>query len=487
MKKHLKFGILLLALCMLLSAFVACDTEEAETNKPAGDDQSNNGSEEVVEVLPDVEKKNYGESFYITNQSDVNPMKYYWVEESEGDIMSDAIYARQMNVKEYLGVEVFASYAGRHTVYTEGFKTSIKNKDDSVHLMLSHVHSGIEGLITGGYLFDFQDLPGIDLDADYWNYDYMENLALNDHFFFGYSDFNILYTYVIAFNKTLMDQYSGNFDESVYDMVINYHWTLDKMISIANLVYIDDGDGVKDEGDTFGIVGNQWVPFVGFMQAVNIQLVEENEKGIPALACYTETTAEKTVELVNKLQALTFSDTAWFWYRDETTPKVSLDSNQALMSLTSTFGLPDLAQKDVSFGVLPYPMWDEAQKDVGYRSLQWGGYQLLPAYMKNPQMVGETLELLCYYSKEVNQTFYEKLLGKQAAEAPLDKQMLDIIWDSVCSDLGQTFHDLGAPLYLIPQESHKETPTVASTISSLEGAFDRAVQKFLKIVSKAYD
>ena len=49
---------------------------------------------------------------------------------------------------------------------------------------------------------------------------------------------------------------------------------------------------------------------------------------------------------------------------------------------------------DISFGVLPYPMWDEKQKDVGYRSLQWGGYLCIPSYTRNLNMIGDTIERL---------------------------------------------------------------------------------------------
>jgi hypothetical protein len=198
-----------------------------------------------------------------------------------------------------------------------------------------------------------------------------------------------------------------------------------------------------------------------------------------------EEQVRKTVELIDKLHALACSDTAWFWYRVDPTPTVSLSTGRALMNLSSSNGLPSLAQKDIDFGILPYPMWDENQKDVGYRSLQWGGYQCLPAYLENPQMVGETLEMLSYFSDDVNEVYYNKLLGKQAAEAPLDKQMLDIVWDSICSDLGQTFTDITGVLYLVPELTHENTTlSIASYISSRETSGNKAMSKFIKQVQK---
>mgnify|MGYP003308065369 CR=1 FL=1 len=50
--------------------------------------------------------------------------------------------------------------------------------------------------------------------------------------------------------------------------------------------------------------------------------------------------------------------------------------------------------------------------------------------------------------KSENEAFYEKLLGKQAADLPDDRRMLDIVWNGICSDIAQTYNiDI---LYMVP-------------------------------------
>ena len=51
-------------------------------------------------------------------------------------------------------------------------------------------------------------------------------------------------------------------------------------------------------------------------------------------------------------------------------------------------------------------------------------------------MVGDVLELLNYYSEPVKEAFYENLLGSKVAQSPDDVDMLNIIWDTVVSDVG---------------------------------------------------
>lgn len=480
MKKSLRFLALILALVTLVATFAACNSDEDT------DDEDNESESVVDEFFPDIAKKDYGSDFFITSQTDSNTMKYHWVEESDGDGLSEAIYLRQEQVRKHLGVEITAKQASHHTTYAIDFQTAVKNKDDSVQLLMSHVHSGIEALISGGYLADFNDFDSIDLDAHYWNQEFMEGLAIDDMMFLGNSNFNILYTYVIAFNKTMLEQQEDALEESIYDIVTDYRWTLDRMISLASLVSIDATSDGKTEDDTFGLTGVQWVPFVGFLNASNIQLVDIAEDGNYKLSFYDALNQAKTTALIGKLADLAKADYAWFRYRIEDTPEVNLQTGRTLMELKSTNHLPILCDSDVDFGVLPYPMYDEAQKDVGYRHLQWGGYLCIPSYLSDPTMVGDTIEMLSYYSTNVNVAFYEKLLGKQVADLPDDRKMLNMIWDSVCSDFGQTYTEIAGVLYMVPELTHQADPNMSSFYSGRESSANKAIRRFIATTKKKY-
>lgn len=511
MKKSLKILSLILALILSFSVFAACDsgssnTDETKAETPTGDKENGsevgttadgsgaeNASDETdsegqIETapMPEIDKKNYGADYFMHIQQDVNAMRYHWVEESDNDPMSQALFARQEKVREHLGVTITASEAGAHTTYTEAFKTAIKNKDDSIQLMLSHVHSGIEGLITGNYLRDFATIDEINLDNDYWNMNFMDGLALNGHMYLGNNNFNILYTNVITFNKKMMDQYGDALESDVYTMVNDYKWTLDKMINLASLVYIDATSDGKSADDTFGITGVQWVEFIGFLHASGLNYIGIGDSGNPEIVVYNDLNKAKTADLIDKLSQMVASDYAWFRYRIEDTPVINVSSGRSLMGIISTNSLPSLCDYDVEFGVLPYPMYDEAQKDVGYRHLQWGGYTCVPAYSSNPVMIGEMMEMMAYFSDEVNVAFYEKLLGKQVADAPLDRQMLELVWDTICPEFGQAYAEsTGSWLYMLPELTWvNATQNVASYVKSKEASSNKKIKKFLLEVEK---
>ena len=98
-------------------------------------------------------------------------------------------------------------------------------------------------------------------------------------------------------------------------------------------------------------------------------------------------------------------------------------------------------------------------------------------------MVGETIELLSYYSEDVNTAFYEKLLGKQVANAPLDRKMLDIVWDSVCSDFGQTYFSVIENtnfVYILPEITKVgATDNLASYVAKHESSANKNLKKFV--------
>ncbi len=448
------------------------------------------------------EPKNYDDEFYLSILPDVNPMNYYWAdpEKTNSSMMYEALYARQQKVYEQLGVEIYASSAGNHMTYLEPFKNAVKTMDGSRDTLISHVHTGVPHLVSEMYLRDFGQMPGIDLNADYWNLDFMDSLSIptssGDYYFLGFSDFNILYTHVVAFNKTMMEQKtSGILEKSVYQLVDDYEWTLDQMLSLAQLVSEDPSNDGKTTDDTYGLTGQQWVPWIGLLHASNINYVEINETGKYGVSLMNETYKEKSSNLVTKLRDFSASQYGYFTFPTPGTSGVpapiKLTTGRALMQLTSTHELVAFLDSDITFGVLPYPMYDRDQKDVGYRSLQWGGYLCIPAYLRNKDMVGDTLEALAYYSEDVHTAFYDRLLGRQISDMPDDARMLEIVWDSVCTDFGQTYSEIcEGILYVLPRvtwtgEGGQE---LASTVTGkMENSVNKSINKFMKIVEKNLD
>lgn len=477
----------LLALLMSVSAFASCGNG-SDTDETNGEEAVSTGNQEdSKETHPYIEKKNYDEEFYITIMTHVNMFDYHWVKEAGANTLSDAIYDRQEKVRQYLGVEVFATKEDDSNRYITGFQSAVKNKDGSVHMLVSHCSTGLDLFIEGNYFMDYYDTNAIDLEADYWDSELMDEISINGHMYLGFSDYNIVRTNVVAFNKEMFSLYEDAIDDDFYNMVSEYRWTLDKMISVANLVYTDATSDGKTIDDTFGISSDFEVPYASLIQASNINLVEQNAKGMYEVAIYNDKNKQKMSDLVDKLKGLVASDSAYFDPDPSFGPPANVFVNKrSLMYLARTTTLPGFLDDDIDFGVLPYPMYDELQKDVGYRSLQWGGYLCIPAYLENPNMVFETMEMISFFSEDVNTAYYEKLLGKQIADAPLDRNMLDIVWDSVCSDIGLTYSSVmgnNSVVWVLSAVTKPDsTMNLASYMASRESGANKAFKRFVSSV-----
>ena len=487
---------------MLVSVFVACDSGDKtveETKAPASSDNGSDateGTEEVVtEATPeDIEQKNFDAEFYLRNQTDCNPMKMFWVEKSEGDTLSEAVYARQEKIKNWIGVEVIAEKASGHTIYASDFINSVTTKDGSVDVLLTHISSGVSPMVSGGYFQDYNGVDGIDLDKEYWNHDFMDKLAVNDKYYLGFGDFNLLRTYVITINKDLLSQKAleGYSQKEVYDSVRNGTWTLDKLIDLATKGYTQKGGPDKD---VYGLVGQQWVPWIGFFHSSGINLVDMDESGVYKVAVMNEQNKEKTTALVTKLKDFSASGMGSFTFPaggSISDPDAKLNNKRALMELHATTSLEGLLAYEITFGVLPYPLYDTNQFDAnsasrGYRSLQWGGSLGIANYLaKDSAIIGETLELLNFYAPNVKTAYFEKLLGKQISQAPDDAEMLNIIWKSVCSDMGQTYDQEIGYLYFLPKVTWPGTDgkELVSYNKQLESSANKSIKKFILKVSK---
>ena len=100
-------------------------------------------------------------------------------------------------------------------------------------------------------------------------------------------------------------------------------------------------------------------------------------------------------------------------------------------------------------------------------------------------MIAESVELLSYYSHDVRNAVFEKWLGKQAADAPDDVKMLNIVWDNLYSDFGFTYATISSTLdrnlYMLPTVTKAGADqSAASYVAGYSRAANNAITKFMK-------
>lgn len=448
---------------------------EAITEEGSGEDatggedvtggEENNTTPDTPDVPLDpipVEEKNYGEAFNFLILNDIFKFEYFYAAEQSAEVMANAVYTRQEEVKAQIGIEITAKKHEIFTEYKTDFETSVKSEDGLYQACLTHVNVDVAPMVTGGLLYDFSEFESVNLDKSYWNKSLMDSLAYNGDYYLAYGDYLLATTYVVSFNKTLLNKYCAQDlgETTLYDLVNNYQWTFDKMLDLASKAHNDkNGDGKKDTTDSYGISGYMWVPCCSFLHANGLNLTRYDSttgKYVEDLSA----NGKKIEAIATKVKEMYNAEYSFFWdtsIAGDPSKMVTLKENNTLFYLAGTNELTKFVETDIEFGILPYPMWDEAQQE--YRSLSWNGYMVVPyniGTVYGSKMAGDTLELLGYFSAPVTTAFYEKLLGAQVSESPDDADMLKIVWQSQVSDFGMAYSTFGnksldVMLYGIPR------------------------------------
>ncbi len=474
--KIIRLASLLLASLMLLAA-TACANSTGEAETTAGETEVI--TEATTEYVPDIEKTNYDCDFNIVIGGTFNA-NYIFVEDREenGGQMENTVYDRALKIKDHLGVQLALQDAGSWTEYAAAVARTVQAGDDDYQLVLTPVYQGVTDLITTNSLYNLDELEAINLDAPYWNDGLMDEIAIEGKHLYGYNDFCLSLVNLIVFNKDMMTRYNLT---APYDDVRNMKWTLDKLMSMASNVAVDNGDNVWDANDTYGIAGWGWVPLISFITSSDLQIVSRDEDDNFVIAY--ENNSEKTINLIDKIYEMYNAEYAHFWKSvPNTGTTISFADGRTLFQFYSSPDLVNLRDEDIKFGVLPYPLYDEQQAE--YKTMNWNGLMGVPGSIKNPAMVGEVIELLAYYTAPVKTAYYEDLLGQKIADAPDDAEMLNVIWDTQVTDVGiitcNSSGQMDNLVYMIPKMCENGNTNFASYMKANKKGAQRKLDDVFK-------
>ena len=435
MKTLIKSVALLLVVFMLGAAFMACGKSgnEGEGNKPSGETVASN-EEAGFNVAP----ASWGKDFNVICPHWACYARFFFDKGDERDTSSPidmALYARTERIKSHLGVTLKQNIVGTPNNgqnLKDAFnilKQTISSGDDTYQLAQTHTFINVSVMATEGYAYDFRQLTDINLDATYWNKEAMEELEMNSSLYYGLSDYMLADPNAVFFNKTMQENYKIR---NPYDMVRDGTWTLENM-TVESMKVAEPGDkATKPLG--LGTIG-EW-HFISFVDSCDTQIVV-NEGGYRTLDMSAQN--ERYANTFEMLDALCSSDTTLLYApaeHDVHDADKSIASGRVLFSLVALHQANDYRKTEVKFGILPYPKYDADQKE--YRSFDWSGLMCVPLTIQNPQMVGQVLECLSYFSangeNDLHTAYYENLLGSKLAESPDDYEMLKIIYNGVVTN-----------------------------------------------------
>lgn len=399
----------LLCLCSLLLAGCGdSSTAPAETDRsPAADETA-----AVTEAVPEDkyaslraridEGADFGDAPFNIISYDADSWNIYLMpEKEEGEVLNDAAYRRNAEVEELLGIKINAIY---HDSYVEQFRRAVIAGDSAAYDLICFWSPGdYSGLITDQIVYDWAQLPHVNLEAAWYNKTANTAYSINGKQYFAVSDFTypVHQHFRILYNKDLFR--TLQYDTTPYDDVFAGTWTFDRMMEYSRGLYADlDGDGKAGLGDRYGIVLNN--AFCSMFPLSGGELpVSCGENGFEF-----NLFSDRIVAMVEDIVAFESDPDAYLNPQTNNDQYQIFEAGNALFEPYASDPL-NLRDLEFDFGYLPYPKYDEGQQD--YIVIAAGGLMAVPNSITDPDRTGLILEALAIASHNyVAEAFIEQYI-----------------------------------------------------------------------------
>ncbi len=479
MKRTLSLSLAALTLLGTVSCGGGSGT--SETTTAPSETTAAETTESVESLLGFAKEDNGGKTFTMLVAESKN--FDYNAEETNGDVVNDAVYEKNSSVEDYLGINFEFLYEDGGWNARETFNNLIKSDvmaGGGEYDLVSAVTVCSISASMDGVLLDGKSLPNVQFDKPWWLADMYNRFSVEGKLYGFLGDASLsLYKdmTVVYFNKRIWDEFKA---PDPYELVRNNEWTLDKFIELGSGMSLDlNGDGVYDEtNDQLTFVG-EGVPCGTFQTALELKVVNVKDGAAPEYIGLTEryiTAYEKLAAFMKGEGNMRMSSIDDKSYKSMLT---FANGNVATMVnfIYSTEYLRDM--KD-DYGIVPMPKFDEKQEQYTTQLGTSTAMLCVPATTKDVTLTSKVMEALAYYTSElVVPKYYEVALKEKYARDADMAEMLDII------RAGATFDFV----FMYGSGCLKQTPNahfrftgnfqtnLSSTFASLEAEFTASVEK----------
>ncbi len=496
MKKHFRLIALILAILMLLPAAVACaetddpsvneDSTEASTAQPSstGEDTSHLYDKDgyLKSDLPELDFG--GETVTVLYWSDVE-MQEYEAEELNSMIVNDAIYKRNANVQDKLGIELaWLSTPGSNANLNQfvNYVGNIYNGGDTPLDLISAYSRTTATCAYNGYCADMADLPYLNFTMPWWPESLLDVVSIGDSVYFASGDasINMLHLmYALYFNKELLASFQ--LDNPV-SLVRSHEWTLDALIEMTKGVYLDSDSGnTKSPEDRYGFVGADF-GFDAFYTGSDLRLVEQDEEQL--LIVSEDFYSDKAITLCAKLGE-------WNASLDcnvgsEQTAQNAFVTGNALF-IQDRCHLADkklVGNVDFSYGIVPTPLYDKDQEK--YISVVGNPFSLYGIFAASEDLERTAAVLECWAAEAYRTTTpaqFEMNMKLRYSETSDESEMYNIIRTTVCFDLGRLFNNMLNKI----TDMYYQAAAQNQNWSSVSSGSRKLMDKYIKKIASEFD
>lgn len=484
---------IVLLLSLLIMIFISCSPAESDPNSDNNSTTttvSNGADDPVTEEtkiityldanLPDEDFGGYTFTILTTD-----PGEYAWrmvdVDEISGEPLNDSIYERNEKIESVYNIKI-------DTAISTAIGTDVPkvvNANDDVYDFVFATVSNQLTFAQNGYLLDYNIMPYIDLDREWWDQSIIRDLTILEQLYMLTGDISPLAnvrTYSLVFNKDLCAELGLDLP---YEYVLNGSWTMDMFAEYAKGVNRDlNGDGVMNYEDQWGYFsqyGNSYMMFT----AGGGRVADLDSNGIPQITMDNEKNIDiiiKALHISNDKEATLManpyvSSNGGSWQAAST-----WFANGGSLLRSSVFEpVPrDYRSMETDFGILPYPKYTEQQES--YYSLAEAGSAnvfSIPVTIGDMSRTGLIIEALAAQSvSTVSNAFYDVCLDGKYIRDVESEAMIDLIFDNKVFDLGYILN-IGGFQGIIQALEQAGSDDVISKYESIKSASQTTLDKYV--------
>ncbi len=486
MKKTLIF---ILAVLMAASCFVSCNETEpagSESDVSMGEAGYDSETGRYVTDLPEFlwnAKDSVYATFDVAVTSDEAQSTYYSEDigydkySTTDEVVNDAVRRRNHLVEERTGVVVTA-------VYVKDVVTAVQ--DDvaagfcAYDMAMPFINNAVT-LAQSGIIYDLRDDRFADyfnLEMPWWDQNANETFSIDGKLYFTTGDITIMTkinTWAITFNKEMYAELFPG-EKSLYEIVEDGDWTFDKLVSFSKVATIDNGDGVWDYKDNWGLI-SAYSDARNYYTASGESLAEKTADDVP----YVTFGSTRSVDVAQSILEEFSQKNAWHIYTN-TLPVASpwvtaLDmfaGGQVLFRTSVFSAIKKLRKYDdgIEFGIVPLPKFDAEQENYYSPSDPAGYAVVIPINAKDPEFSAYMTELVCCEAKNyLTPAYYETTLKHRDARDDESEEMLDLIFNNKKFDIG-AIYNFGGIANMFSELSSQGSADIVSKFDSIKDSIE---------------
>lgn len=456
-----------LTLLMLLTTLISCTTGDGNndvTTASSGDQQTGSGEPVTTEAGPGLEAVDYGgKEFVVLNLGMVSTNYPYMEINAEailGEVINDAVYERNDVLNSKYNINIVSNMAGDRDAVSKAVEIDVSSGDSNYHLIMQTPSHSVN-LAARGQLYDYSELPNVNLDAEWWFRDTVEQLSISNMVYYAPCYANICFlssTGLVYFNKELIKNFAL---QSPYELVGSGDWTLEKFIELSRNVTSENNKSLDDTVG-FRMHPGSW----GFIfMGLGGTLITKDADDLPVMSIDEQdlTRLQTTIDLS--------TDSSLGYYGEyQDVVKASFVNGKTLFMVQPAYDLEYFRQM-ADFGILPMPKYDAAQTAyINTVHQDWGSFMMVESTHSGDDldMIGRVLEDLAYESyRIIKPAYYDIMLQGRFAKDEESAAMLDIIYEHVTIDLSLLFKKYGIGIDTAMRKAIQSGSTsIASTIQS---------------------